>query len=374
VRIVRVANFVTERSGGLRTALRHLGTGYQAAGHESVLIVPGPAASEEHTEQGLVISLPGPQVPSMGGYRVILGRRRTAALLRDLRPDRVEVSDRTTLRWVGSWARKRDVPSMMVSHESLDGLLRLFGPASSRRVADLLNGRTAADHDRIVCTTRWAAAEFERIGASNVTRIPLGVDLARFSPELFSPSLRERWATRDEVLLLHCGRLSAEKKPRRSLEAVAALRRAGVPAVLVVAGAGPLLPMLQAEASKRRLPVRFLGFLGDPSLLGTLLATADVVIAPGPVETFGLAALEALASGTPVVASAESALSEVIGTAGIAAAGDGAAYADAVLELMARPSRRRAARAQAERFPWVEAVNGFLDAHAAEVFARRPAG
>jgi alpha-1,6-mannosyltransferase len=60
----------------------------------------------------------------MGGYRVLLGRRRTAALLRDLRPDRVEVSDRKTLRWVGSWARKRDVPSMMVSHESLDGLLR----------------------------------------------------------------------------------------------------------------------------------------------------------------------------------------------------------------------------------------------------------
>jgi alpha-1,6-mannosyltransferase len=57
---------------------------------------------------------------------------------------------------------------MMVSHESLDGLLRLFGPAGGRRVADRMNGRTAADDDRIVCTTRWAAAEFEWIGASNV--------------------------------------------------------------------------------------------------------------------------------------------------------------------------------------------------------------
>ena len=367
MRIVRIANFVTPKSGGLRTALRHLGAGYERAGHESVLIVPGPAASEEQTEQGLVITLPGPQVPSMGGYRVLLGRRRTAALLRDLRPDRVEVSDRTTLRWVGNWARKRDVPSMMVSHESLDGLLRLFGPGSGRRIADLLNGRTAADYDRIVCTTRWAAAEFERIGAPNVTRAPLGVDLERFSPALHSAQLRQRWARPDEVLLLHCGRLSAEKKPRRSLEAVAALRRAGVPAVLVVAGAGPLLPVLQAEASKRQLPVQFLGYLGDPELLGTLLATADVVIAPGPVETFGLAALEALASGTPVVASAESALSEVIGAAGLAAAGEGPDYADAILELMARPEslRRRAAREQAERFPWAAAVDGFLAAHEA---------
>jgi alpha-1,6-mannosyltransferase len=365
VRIVRVANFVTPKSGGLRTALRHLGVGYEAARHESVLIVPGPEPAEEQTAQGLVITLPGPRVPSMGGYRVLLGRRRTSALLRDLRPDRVEVSDRTTLRWVGGWARKRDVPSMMVSHESLDGLLRLFGPGWARRIADGLNARTAADYDRIVCTTRWAAAEFERIGAPNVARVPLGVDLDRFSPALHDEMLRAQWAKPDELLLLHCGRLSAEKKPRRSLETVAALRRAGVPAVLVVAGAGPLLPMMRAEAEKHRLPVRFLGFLGDPALLGALLATADVVIAPGPVETFGLAALEALASGTPVVASAESALSEVIGPAGVAAPGEGPAYADAVLELMERPAdlRRRAAREQAERFPWAAAVDGFLAAH-----------
>lgn len=365
MRIVRIANFVTPKSGGLRTALRHLGTGYEAAGHESVLIVPGPEASEERTEQGLVITLPGPRVPGMGGYRMLLGRRRTSALLRSLRPDRIEVSDRTSLRWVGGWARKRDVPSMMVSHESLDGLLRLFGPAWGRRVADRLNGWTADDYDRIVCTTQWAAAEFERIGAPNVSRVPLGVDLDRFSPALHDPVLRARWAKPNEILLLHCGRLSAEKKPRRSLDAVAALRRAGVPARLVVAGSGPLLPMLRTEAEKRALPVAFLGFLDDPALLGALLATADVVIAPGPVETFGLAALEALASGTPVVASAESALSEVIGAAGIAAPGDGPAYADAVLALMERPDdqRRRAAREQAERFPWGAAVDGFLSAH-----------
>jgi alpha-1,6-mannosyltransferase len=90
----------------------------------------------------------------------------------------VEVSDRTTLRWVGKWAQRAGISSMMVSHESLDGLLRLFGPASGRRVADVLNGRTAADHDRIVCTTRWAAKEFERIGV-RVRRVPLGVDLER---------------------------------------------------------------------------------------------------------------------------------------------------------------------------------------------------
>jgi alpha-1,6-mannosyltransferase len=365
VRIVRVANFVTERSGGLRTALRQLGIGYQRSGHEAVLIVPGSAPSEVETDQGRVITLAGPQVPGMGGYRVLLGRGRTAALLKRLQPDRIEVSDRTTLRWVGAWARRNEVPSMMVSHESLDGLLRLFGPINTRWVADRINARTAAAHDTVVCTTGWAAAEFERIGAGNLVRVPLGVDLDSFSPTRRDPVIRRRWAADGEVLLLHCGRLSAEKQPRRSLEALASLRAQGMPAVLAVAGRGPLRSMLEGEATSRGLPVRFLGHVGDRDELAALLASADVAIAPGPVETFGLAALEALASGTPVVVSAESALPEVIGSAGMAAPGEGPGYAVAVQALMSRPEaqRRLAARRQAERYPWSAAVTGFLAAH-----------
>ncbi|GAA0525153.1 glycosyltransferase family 1 protein [Paractinoplanes ferrugineus] len=375
MRIVRVANYVAPRSGGLKTALRHLGAGYQAAGHESVLIIPGEKESVTDTEQGRTITLPGPYVPGVGGYRVLLDRRRLAATLRILRPDRIEISDRTTLRWLGRWARRHDVPSMMVSHESLDGLLRLFGPASGRRVADVLNGRTAADHDKIVCTTRWASAEFERIGRP-VTRVPLGVDLDRFRPDRRSESMRSRWAGPDDVLLLHCGRLSPEKKPRRSLAALEGLRHQGVRAVLVVAGAGPLRNALQEEAAARGLPVRFLGHLGDPLEVAALQASADVAIAPGPIETFGLSALETLASGTPVVVSSESALPEVIGSAGLAAAGEGPGYVSAVLDLLSHPeaARRQAARTQAEKFPWSASVDGFLAAHGAASGAHRSSG
>ena len=359
MKIVRLANFVTARSGGLRTALRELGTGYQAAGHSPVLIIPGERYSTEETEQGLIITLPGPEVPRMGGYRVLLDRNAVAGELRRLRPDYLEVSDRTTLRWVGSWARRQQVPAMMVSHESLDGLLRLFGGARSRWVADKLNARSAASFDRIVCTTGWAAAEFTRLGIRDVARVPLGVDLDWFSPARHDPALRRRWAAPGDVLLVHCGRLSAEKQPRQSLAALAALRAAGVPAVLAVAGGGPLRPALQAEAAERALPVRFLGHLRDRAELAALLATADVAIAPGPIETFGLAALEALASGTPVVVSAASALPEVIGPAGLTGV-DGPSYGRAIMSLLSRPDRRSAARAQASRFPWSAAVDGFL--------------
>ena len=136
MRIVRLANFVTTHSGGLRTALRNLGEGYQRAGHEAVLITPGRERSDRMTSQGRVITLPSAPLPRTGGYRVMTGRAELTRLLDELEPDRIEVSDRTTLRWTGGWARQRGVGSMMVSHESRRaGARRRRRPAHPRRCA-----------------------------------------------------------------------------------------------------------------------------------------------------------------------------------------------------------------------------------------------
>lgn len=139
--------------------------------------------------------------------------------------------------------------------------------------------------------------------------------------------------------------------------------------MLVVAGDGPLRARLEQRARERRLPVTFLGHVGDRALLGGLQASADVCLAPGPAETFGLAALEAMACGTPVVASASSALPEVIGSAGATAADNGESFADKVRLLLDRPEseRREEARARASCFSWSAAVEAFLMAHDAAV-------
>jgi alpha-1,6-mannosyltransferase len=366
MRIVRLANFVAPQSGGLRTCLRELGAGYLAAGHEPVLIIPGARDSDEQTDQGRVITLHGPRVQFLGGYRVLTRKRKVAALLGELRPDTLEVSDRATLRWTGRWARGRGVPAAMVSHESLVALLAMLpaGPAGLwRAVADALNRRTARVYQRVICTTEWAAAEFEQIGAANVVRAPLGVDLDIFTPARRSQPLRTCYAAPGETLLVHCGRLSAEKKPQRSLATLATLRADGLAARLVVAGDGPLRRPLERMAARDGLPVAFSGFLRDRTDLAALLASADVAIAPGPVETFGLAALEALACGTPVVVSAESALPEVVGEAGASVAGED--LAAGVTDVLSRPEpeRRAAARTRAERYGWPAAVQAFLAVH-----------
>lgn len=370
LRIVRLANFVMPQSGGLRTALRCLGEGYAAAGHEPILVVPGPTAADEQTAQGRVITVPGPVVPGTGGYRVLVNRRRLIRLLERLAPDRLEVSDRFTLRWTGAWARRAGVPSVMVSHESLVGLLRVWHLPS--RLADRLNARTAQSYDQIVCTTAWAAEEFHRIGTTNLMRVPLGVDLAQFHPGRRSPDLRARYARPDQALIVHCSRLSVEKRPELAVHTLRRLVADGMDAVLVVVGDGPKRSAVAAAADG--LAVHLAGFVPDRDHVATLLATADLALAPGPVETFGLAALEALASGTPVVVNEASALPEVIGSAGIAAQGEPESFAAAVRDLLGRPEARRraAARSRAERYSWQASVDGFLRAHAAPARAVMP--
>ncbi|OZM80429.1 glycosyltransferase [Pseudonocardia sp. MH-G8] len=362
MRIVQLANFYGPRSGGLRTALHHLGAGYGAQGHEVVLVVPGPRFADESLPSGIRrVTIAAPRLPGTGGYRAV-DPWRVQRLLERLRPDAIEVSDRLTLRGLGAWATRRGVPSVVISHERLDRLLTQFllpGPVA-RNVADAANARMAAAYDTVVCTTSFARAEFDRIGARNVAQVPLGVDLATFSPLHHDPDVRRGLADGADTLLVHCGRLSPEKHPERSIDTVAALRAAGQRVRLVVAGDGPRRAALERRAGG--LPVTFLGFVPDRTRLATLLASADVSLAPGPHETFGLSALEALASGTPVVVSASSALPEIVGPSGAAALDRPDAFAAGVTTLLAADegSRRAAARARAEQFGWPASVAGML--------------
>lgn len=364
MRVVQVANFYGPRSGGLRTAVDRLGAEYCAAGHDVVLIVPGPTATRAVLATGVVrITVPAPRIPFTGGYRAVMPWPVTT-IVEALQPDAIEVSDRLTLRSLGRWGRRHDVITVMISHERLDRLAGIvLPPKSSRRVADFANRRTAANYDTVVCTTGFAREEFDRIGASNTITVPLGVDLETFHPRRHSAQLRREWADPRQVLLVHCGRLSVEKRADRSIDAVAALCGSGVDARLVVVGEGPMRARLQRQAAG--LPVDFTGFIDSRDSVAALLASADVALAPGPHETFGLAALEALACGTPAVVSRTSALREIVcPESGAWADNHPEAVAASVIEIIGRPvgKRRVGARRRAEQFTWSQAASGMLTA------------
>jgi glycosyltransferase involved in cell wall biosynthesis len=205
--------------------------------------------------------------------------------------------------------------------------------------------------------------------ASRVRRVSGGVDTARFSPADGRTAARRRLAVElHRPLLLAVRRLDHRLGLEELLEAV---RQLSDPRVLVaVAGAGPLRERLEQLRQRLGLESR-LRFLGAPAPeeLADWYRAADVmVLPPARHEGFGLATVEALASGTPVVASPTGATPELLGPLEprlIAADTGPEALTEAIrraLEL-AGPELSQRCRAYAvTRYSWDAVITGWEDA------------
>ena len=373
MRIVHIANFYGPSSGGIKTTLHELGRGYLKYGHEFIYIVPGPRYIKEQTPFGLKISLPSFTLPASGGYQIIRSNKQLLNLLEFLNPDRIEVSDRFTLLKVGRWAKQHKVASLVFSHETLNGLVKKYAPlipvSIRNRFVNWHNRKLAASFDTVIATTDFAAAEFVRIKTTNLRKVALGVDLIGFNPENRDHKLRKELLKGAEYLLVHCGRMSPEKEPARSVQAVSELVKAGVNVRLIIVGGGPLWSKIRQQSLG--LPIEMLGYVASREKVASYLAAADIAIAPGPLETFCLSALESLASGTPVVASKSSAVGEILNInsikpAGAVASDNGAEFAIAIRQLLNKGRLRKVAREQAEKFSWANTVDAMLDVHGAK--------
>ncbi len=311
MRIVQIANFYSTKSGGIRTSMIELGKQYAQQGHECWHFVPGRKFQIKVAEFGEIIEFPSFKIPFSGGYRIILKTKLVLKKLAQISPDVIELHDRLTLLSVAKWAKQNNIRVVIFAHEVLNKVIRAFIPIplAFENSVKKWNIKTAKVADKIVCTTEFAAQEFRGINAINIEKIPLGVDHGMFNPQKKSEFVKNNYAP-DGILLVLASRLSKEKDPEFAFEVLANLVKNNVNAYLLVVGAGPLKKHLKKKYYD--LPVTFKGFISDRNQLSILLASADVLLAPGPNETFCLAALEAMAAGTPVLAREESALREVV--------------------------------------------------------------
>jgi alpha-1,6-mannosyltransferase len=379
-RIAHIANMYGPKSGGLKTAMRELSNEYAQRGHEILLVVPG--AKNDYSRVGNIrtITVAAPRIPLSGGYRIILNTRAVIGILKDFEPDVLEVSDRTTLLRVARWARRREIPTVFFAHERVDGVVRAFG--SFIPYKDFLIRRwnlfTSKSVDRIVATTNFAAGEFIELGmeinntySSKLVSIPLGVDLEAFDPSnRFSTT--ERITNLPEQFIFACTRLSKEKDPFFLLEIARLLSEQGVDIPLIIAGSGPLEKKIARAIDEENLNVVLLGFVADKEFLGKLMSSATCFLAVGPIETFGLAALESLASGTPVICRSEAAISEIIcRNSGSAISRNAAMWCDRIVDFVYinRETLRSHARARAEVFSWERSADMLLDLYALEASA-----
>src|SRR5688572_10943072 len=196
--------------------------------------------------------------------------------------------------------------------------------------------------DRITAVSQFLRQEtFNAFGctACQVEVIYNFIDPEVYDRAKYPPLLREQ-VNGGRRVLMHVSNFRPVKRVRDIVRTYAKVRKA-VPSVLVMVGDGP--DRVDAEAEARSLGVeRDVHFLGKIDAVAPLLAGADVFLLPSHSESFGLSALEALASGTPVVGYRTGGLVEVVrdGVTGtLCDVGDVDGMAAATVEILSDPNR-----------------------------------
>ena len=368
--VLDVTKWFAPGSGGARTYL--LAKGAYVARRPAlrqVLVVP---AARDLVGDGSGVrcyQLRSPAAPGLSPYRLLVRGAALRRIAAHERPTIVEVGSPLLVPWLAARAaRDLGVPLVCYHHGLLPHAVRGAGSAAAGAAAAWLRRL-----DRLFALTlvgsEWAAGELRAAGVARVACAPLGVDLDRFHPSLRDEAAETRRALGlpDGPLVGYVGRLAPEKRLDVLLRAWPDVARA-TGATLVVAGAGPLERRLRRLAG--HLPVRWLPFEPDRDRVARLLAALDAFVAPGEIETFGLAALEAMATGTPVLGADRGGVAELVTRSGggaTFASGDAGALAEALVELLrgdlAAAGRR--ARAHAEReHAWDVALDRIFDLYA----------
>jgi len=177
------------------------------------------------------------------------------------------------------------------------------------------------------------------VDPSKIRLIPSGTDIARFESAIPDPELRSRLGADPSAPFVCAAATLAERKGVRYLiEAAALLKRKGTPIDLVIAGDGEQRAELERLARDLEVAASFVGFYSD---MPALLATADVFVMPSLSEGLGVAVLEAMAAGKPVVASAVGGLRESVldGATGLLVPpADSEALAEGIGKLISNPA------------------------------------
>jgi glycosyltransferase involved in cell wall biosynthesis len=172
------------------------------------------------------------------------------------------------------------------------------------------------ESERIVCCSNYMRYEIESLFNANPSRIaviPNGASMNRY--QLNESSLDDRFEGIDDQdqVIFYIGRLVPEKGVASLIRAFLKVSQEIPAAKLVIAGRGPQGMELQELACELGLSERiwFAGYISD-ELRDRIYHRADVAVFPSLYEPFGIVALEAMASGTPVVVSDVGGLAEIV--------------------------------------------------------------
>ena len=374
------AVFRADRGGAIQRRIAETAREQVRRGHEVTVYSPGPARETREIDGVIVHYLPCRT--SWPVRHIEFVTRAMAHVRRGF-----DVIHGHSEPELGPLARAARVPAVM----QYDNFLFRGGPES--RLAPAMR-RVLTSWDRLLPCSDYCAEESMRawrLPAERVTVVPNGVNTEQFSPAAGRDGaggpdgLREDGQART---LLYVGRVGRQKGTDVLLDALGLIRRDHPATELVIAG--PIGQFDRAdfadaeseEAWRRRFDaagVRYLGPVDDADL-APLMASADVFVMPTrQLEMFGMAAVEAAACGTPVVASDHGGLRETVprevggrfrndDPADLAATVSGLLSGDRDLDAVGRMARDRA-----KRYSWPAVVDRLEEIYS-EVIGGRGVG
>ena len=351
---VHITNYYHKDSGGISTAYNHLLEAANRCQRHVRLIVPGEKSDVENIgEFGKIYYVQAKFSPVFDKrYRIMLpwktyifDQSPIKTILRDEKPDMIEIGEKYTLSLMAGLLRKNILnisnPRPMLVHyscERMDDNVASFiadGRVSRwlcRRFMGLFNIPMFDFHlanSHYTARELYDALSVEKRPRRSATFVNLiwrflrapkkalkdrifvnhcGVDNTLFTVSRRSESVRVELRKRlgvsdDKRLLLYAGRISPEKNVFLLLDMMRSLKKKGDETYcLIVAGDGPAAKLLKERARQMNLPIIFLGHVKDREELADIYANCDAFVHTNPNEPFGIAPLEALASGLPLVA------------------------------------------------------------------------
>ncbi len=315
------------------------------------LIVPGETDTVETVgEYGKIYYVPAKYSPVfdkryriMMPWQYMLNDTPIRKILLDEMPDMIEVTDKYTLSLLGAMIRTNNFKKLgrpMLVHFSCErmddniGSFLSIGKIGNWFARRIIANYTLPNFDYHIANSPYTAEEFYKSFEKQknpkrsdwffnkcwqffkAPRVPIeerivicprGVNAAHFSPDRKSEDVRREMVEcagipKDAAILLYAGRISPEKNIGLLVDFMKVLAKDKKDYRLLVAGAGPKAEWLKQETAKY-IPNKIIqiGHL-EKETLANYYASCDIFVHPNPKEPFGIAPLEAMASGVPTVA------------------------------------------------------------------------
>jgi glycosyltransferase involved in cell wall biosynthesis len=355
---------------GVVTRLRHTVEELSRMGDEVLIFAP--KGAPESYAGARVYGVSGVPFPPYPEKKMCPPHPGVGRALRRFAPDLIHSANPFILAAGGVYyARRFEFPLVASYHTNLAMYARYYGLGFTERLGWSYFRNLHNQAGINLCTSEATREQLLKEGIKRIRLWPQGVDACRFHPDRASEEWRVRLSggNPEAKILLYVGRLAPEKGIGR----LRAVLREIPDARLAIVGDGPARKALEKEF--RGTSTVFLGLLtGDD--LADAFASADLFVFPSTTETLGIAMIEGLASGLPVVATRGAAAHEVVSegeTGFLYEPGSNKGLVTAVRRILEddelRDSLSKGARAAAEKRGW-EASTAALRGYYGEVLGR----